>query len=111
MKKKYLFSLIATLTVLASCTTTPSTSVSSSSKSNNSQNTSTSSTISNSSSSSSSLSSSSSNSSSSTIKPEEKVVQLLSEINLDNIVSYNFIDRSYSYNSYNNSKYIVTGNV
>lgn len=106
MKKKYLFSLIATLTVLASCTTTPSTSVSSSSKSNNSQNTSTSSTISNSSS-----SSSSSNSSSSTIKPEEKVVQLLSEINLDNIVSYNFIDRSYSYNSYNNSKYIVTGNV
>ena len=52
-----------------------------------------------------------SNSSSSTIKPEEKVVQLLSEINLDNIVSYNFIDRSYSYNSYNNSKYIVTGNV
>ena len=116
MKKKYLFSLIATLTVLASCTTTPSTSVSSSSKSNNSQNTSTSSTISNSSSSSSSLSSSSSsssssNSSSSTIKPEEKVVQLLSEINLDNIVSYNFIDRSYSYNFYNNSKYIVTGNV
>lgn len=116
MKKKYLFSLIATLTVLASCTTTPSTSVSSSSKSNNSQNTSTSSTISNSSSSSSSLSSSSSsssssNSSSSTIKPEVKVVQLLSEINLDNIVSYNFIDRSYSYNSYNNSKYIVTGNV
>lgn len=116
MKKKYLFSLIATLTVLASCTTTPSTSVSSYSKSNNSQNTSTSSTISNSSSSSSSLSSSSSsssssNSSSSTIKPEEKVVQLLSEINLDNIVSYNFIDRSYSYNSYNNSKYIVTGNV
>ncbi|MEI3532693.1 MAG: hypothetical protein V8Q90_03605 [Bacilli bacterium] len=116
MKKKYLFSLIATLTVLASCTTTPSTSVSSSSKSNNSQNTSTSSTISNSSSSSSSLSSSSSsssssNSSSSTIKPKEKVVQLLSEINLDNIVSYNFIDRSYSYNSYNNSKYIVTGNV
>lgn len=116
MKKKYLFSLIATLTVLASCTTTPSTSVSSSSKSNNSQNTSTSSTISNSSSSSSSLSSSSSsssssNSSSSTIKPEEKVVQLLSEINLNNIVSYNFIDRSYSYNSYNNSKYIVTGNV
>lgn len=116
MKKKYLFSLIATLTVLASCTTTPSTSVSSSSKSNNSQNTSTSSTISNSSSSSSSLSSSSSsssssNSSSSTIKPEEKVVQLLSEINLDNIVSYNFIDRSYSYNSYNNSKYIVTGNI
>lgn len=116
MKKKYLFSLIATLTVLASCTTTPSTSVSSSSKSNNSQNTSTSSTISNSSSSSSSLSSSSSsssssNSSSSTIKPEEKVVQLLSKINLDNIVSYNFIDRSYSYNSYNNSKYIVTGNV
>lgn len=116
MKKKYLFSLIATLTVLASCTTTPSTSVSSSSKSNNSQNTSTSSTISNSSSSSSSLSSSSSsssssNSSSSTIKPEEKVVLLLSEINLDNIVSYNFIDRSYSYNSYNNSKYIVTGNV
>lgn len=116
MKKKYLFSLIATLTVLASCTTTPSTSVSSSSKSNNSQNTSTSSTISNSSSSSSSLSSSSSsssssNSSSSKIKPEEKVVQLLSEINLDNIVSYNFIDRSYSYNSYNNSKYIVTGNV
>lgn len=116
MKKKYLFSLIATLTVLASCTTTPSTSVSSSSKSNNSQNTSTSSTISNSSSSSSSLSSSSSsssssNSSSSAIKPEEKVVQLLSEINLDNIVSYNFIDRSYSYNSYNNSKYIVTGNV
>lgn len=116
MKKKYLFSLIETLTVLASCTTTPSTSVSSSSKSNNSQNTSTSSTISNSSSSSSSLSSSSSsssssNSSSSTIKPEEKVVQLLSEINLDNIVSYNFIDRSYSYNSYNNSKYIVTGNV
>ena len=116
MKKKYLFSLIATLTVLASCTTTPSTSVSSSSKSNNSQNTSTSSTISNSSSSSSSLSSSSSsssssNSSSSTTKPEEKVVQLLSEINLDNIVSYNFIDRSYSYNSYNNSKYIVTGNV
>lgn len=116
MKKKYLFSLIATLTVLASCTTTPSTSVSSSSKSNNSQNTSTSSTISNSSSSSSSLSSSSSsssssNNSSSTIKPEEKVVQLLSEINLDNIVSYNFIDRSYSYNSYNNSKYIVTGNV
>lgn len=116
MKKKYLFSLIATLTVLASCTTTPSTSVSSSSKSNNSQNTSTSSPISNSSSSSSSLSSSSSsssssNSSSSTIKPEEKVVQLLSEINLDNIVSYNFIDRSYSYNSYNNSKYIVTGNV
>lgn len=116
MKKKYLFSLIATLTVLASCTTTPSTSFSSSSKSNNSQNTSTSSTISNSSSSSSSLSSSSSsssssNSSSSTIKPEEKVVQLLSEINLDNIVSYNFIDRSYSYNSYNNSKYIVTGNV
>lgn len=116
MKKKYLFSLIATLTVLASCTTTPSTSVSSSSNSNNSQNTSTSSTISNSSSSSSSLSSSSSsssssNSSSSTIKPEEKVVQLLSEINLDNIVSYNFIDRSYSYNSYNNSKYIVTGNV
>ncbi len=116
MKKKYLFSLIATLTILASCTTTPSTSVSSSSKSNNSQNTSTSSTISNSSSSSSSLSSSSSsssssNSSSSTIKPEEKVVQLLSEINLDNIVSYNFIDRSYSYNSYNNSKYIVTGNV
>lgn len=116
MKKKYLFSLIATLTVLASCTTTPSTSVSSSSKSNNSQNTSTSSTISNSSSSSSSLtssssSSSSSNSSSSTIKPEEKVVQLLSEINLDNIVSYNFIDRSYSYNSYNNSKYIVIGNV
>lgn len=116
MKKKYLFSLIATLTVLASCTTTPSTSVSSSSKSNNSQNTSTSSTISNSSSSSSSLSSSSSsssssNSSSSTIKPEEKVVQLLSEINLDNIVSYNFIGRSYSYNSYNNSKYIVTGNV
>lgn len=116
MKKKYLFSLIATLTVLASCTTTPSTSVSSSSKSNNSQNTSTSSTISNSSSSSSSLSSSSlssssSNSSSSTIKHEEKVVQLLSEINLDNIVSYNFIDRSYSYNSYNNSKYIVTGNV
>lgn len=116
MKKKYLFSLIATLTVLASCTTTPSTSVSSSSKSNNSQNTSTSSTISNSSSSSSSLSSSSSsssssNSSSSTIKPEEKVVQLLSEINLDNIVSYNIIDRSYSYNSYNNSKYIVTGNV
>lgn len=116
MKKKYLFSLIATLTVLASCTTTPSTSVSSSSKSNNSQNTSTSSTISNSSSSSSSLSSSSSsssssNSSSSTIKPEEKVVQLLSEIKLDNIVSYNFIDRSYSYNSYNNSKYIVTGNV
>ena len=116
MKKKYLFSLIATLTVLASCTTTPSTSVSSSSKSNNSQNTSTSSTISNSSSSSSSLSSSSSSSSSSTsssstIKPEEKVVQLLSEINLDNIVSYNFIDRSYSYNSYNNSKYIVTGNV
>lgn len=116
MKKKYLFSLIATLTVLASCTTTPSTSVSSSSKSNNSQNTSTSSTISNSSSSSSSLSSSSSsssssNSSSSTIEPEEKVVQLLSEINLDNIVSYNFIDRSYSYNSYNNSKYIVTGNV
>lgn len=116
MKKEYLFSLIATLTVLASCTTTPSTSVSSSSKSNNSQNTSTSSTISNSSSSSSSLSSSSSsssssNSSSSTIKPEEKVVQLLSEINLDNIVSYNFIDRSYSYNSYNNSKYIVTGNV
>ena len=116
MKKKYLFSLIATLTGLASCTTTPSTSVSSSSKSNNSQNTSTSSTISNSSSSSSSLSSSSSsssssNSSSSTIKPEEKVVQLLSEINLDNIVSYNFIDRSYSYNSYNNSKYIVTGNV
>lgn len=116
MKKKYLFSLIATLTVLASCTTTPSASVSSSSKSNNSQNTSTSSTISNSSSSSSSLSSSSSsssssNSSSSTIKPEEKVVQLLSEINLDNIVSYNFIDRSYSYNSYNNSKYIVTGNV
>lgn len=116
MKKKYLFSLIATLTVLASCTTTPSTSVSSSSKSNNSQNTSTSSTISNSSSSSSSLSSSSSsssssNSSSSTIKPEEKVVQLLSEINLDNIVSYKFIDRSYSYNSYNNSKYIVTGNV
>lgn len=116
MKKKYLFSLIATLTVLASCTTTPSTSVSSSSKSNNSQNTSTFSTISNSSSSSSSLSSSSSsssssNSSSSTIKPEEKVVQLLSEINLDNIVSYNFIDRSYSYNSYNNSKYIVTGNV
>lgn len=116
MKKKYLFSLIATLTVLASCTTTPSTSVSSSSKSNNSQNTSTSSTISNSSSSSSSLSnssssSSSSNSSSSTIKPEEKMVQLLSEINLDNIVSYNFIDRSYSYNSYNNSKYIVTGNV
>ena len=116
MKKKYLFSLIATLTVLASCTTTPSTSVSSSSKSNNSQNTSTSSTISNSSSSSSSLSSSSSsssssNSSTSTIKPEEKVVQLLSEINLDNIVSYNFIDRSYSYNSYNNSKYIVTGNV
>ena len=116
MKKKYLFSLIATLTVLASCTTTPSTSVSSSFKSNNSQNTSTSSTISNSSSSSSSLSSSSSsssssNSSSSTIKPEEKVVQLLSEINLDNIVSYNFIDRSYSYNSYNNSKYIVTGNV
>ena len=112
MKKKYLFSLIATLTVLASCTTTPSTSVSSSSKSNNSQNTSTSSTISNSSSSSSSLSSSSSsssssNSSSSTIKPEEKVVQLLSEINLDNIVSYNFIDRSYSYNSYNNSKYIL----
>lgn len=106
MKKKYLFSLIATLTVLASCTTTPSTSVSSSSKSNNSQNTSTSSTISNSSS-----SSSSSNSSSSTIKPEEKVVQLLSEINLDNIVSYNFIDRSYSYNFYNNSKYIVTGNV
>lgn len=116
MKKKYLFSLIATLTVLASCTTTPSTSVSLSSNSNNSQNTSTSSTISNSSSSSSSLSSSSSsssssNSSSSTIKPEEKVVQLLSEINLDNIVSYNFIDRSYSYNSYNNSKYIVTGNV
>lgn len=116
MKKKYLFSLIATLTILASCTTTPSTSVSSSSNSNNSQNTSTSSTISNSSSSSSSLSSSSSsssssNSSSSTIKPEEKVVQLLSEINLDNIVSYNFIDRSYSYNSYNNSKYIVTGNV
>lgn len=116
MKKKYLFSLITTLTVLASCTTTPSTSVSSSSNSNNSQNTSTSSTISNSSSSSSSLSSSSSsssssNSSSSTIKPEEKVVQLLSEINLDNIVSYNFIDRSYSYNSYNNSKYIVTGNV
>lgn len=116
MKKKYLFSLIATLTVLASCTTTPSTSVSSSSKSNNSQNTSTSSTISNSSSSSSSLSSSSSsssssNSSSSTIKPEEKVVQLLSEINLNNIVSYNFIDRSYSYNSYNNSKYIVTVNV
>lgn len=116
MKKKYLFSLIATLTVLASCTTTPSTSVSSSSNSNNSQNTSTSSTISNSSSSSSSLSSSSSsssssNSSSSTIKPEEKVVQLLSEINLDNIVSYNFIDRSYSYNFYNNSKYIVTGNV
>lgn len=116
MKKKYLFSLIATLTVLASCTTTPSTSVSSSSNSNNSQNTSTSSTISNSSSSSSSLSSSSSssssnNSSTSTIKPEEKVVQLLSEINLDNIVSYNFIDRSYSYNSYNNSKYIVTGNV
>ena len=106
MKKKYLFSLIATLTVLASCTTTPSTSVSLSSNSNNSQNTSTSSTISNSSSSSSSLSSSSS-----TIKPEEKVVQLLSEINLDNIVSYNFIDRSYSYNSYNNSKYIVTGNV
>ena len=39
------------------------------------------------------------------------MVQLLSEINLDNIVSYNFIDRSYSYNSYNNSKYIVTGNV
>lgn len=116
MKKKYLFSLIATLTVLASCTTTPSTSFSSSSNSNNSQNTSTSSTISNSSSSSSSLSSSSSsssssNSSSSTIKPEEKVVQLLSEINLDNIVSYNFIDRSYSYNFYNNSKYIVTGNV
>lgn len=39
----------------------------------------------------------------------EKLIRLLNNVNLDNIVSYDFVDRSYSYNSYNGSKYIVTG--
>lgn len=39
----------------------------------------------------------------------EKLIRLLNNVDLDNIVSYDFVDRSYSYNSYNGSKYIVTG--
>ena len=39
----------------------------------------------------------------------EKLIRLLNNLDLDNIVSYDFVDRSYSYNSYNGSKYIVTG--
>lgn len=39
----------------------------------------------------------------------EKLIRLLNNVDLDNIVSYDFVDHSYSYNSYNGSKYIVTG--
>jgi len=39
----------------------------------------------------------------------EKLIGLLNNVDLDNIVSYDFVDRSYSYNSYTGSKYIVTG--
>ncbi len=42
---------------------------------------------------------------------QEKVVSLLSKININDITSYDFFDRSYAYNFYNGSKYIVSANV
>lgn len=42
---------------------------------------------------------------------QEKVVSLLSKININDITSYDFFDRSYAYNFYNGSKYIVTANL
>ena len=51
--------------------------------------------------------------SSSTISQEassEKLVSLLENIDLNKIVSYDFTDRSYTFNYFNNPKYYVTGN-
>lgn len=42
---------------------------------------------------------------------KEKLVSLLENIQKDRIVSYDFTDRSYSYNSYANTKYGVSGNI
>ena len=55
---------------------------------------------------------SSTTSSSATITPtKERIVSLLSNLDKDKVTSYDFVDRSYSYNFYNNSKYIVSGNI
>lgn len=40
----------------------------------------------------------------------EKLVSLLSSIDVNKVVSYDFVDRSYTFNYYNNPKYFVTGN-
>lgn len=100
-KKLLVLSQVAALLVLAGCgsentsSTTPS---------------STSSSTAISSTSSSSISSTSS--SSATVVPtKERIVSLLTELDQDKVTSYDFVDRSYAYNFYNNSKYIVSGNI
>lgn len=93
MKKKSLFILLGTILLASSCSNTPNSSSNSSSSnsSNGSEN-----------------SSSASNISEVT---SDRLVQLLNKINLDEIISYDLIDRSYAYMYYNNSQYIVSGDI
>lgn len=39
----------------------------------------------------------------------EKIAKKLSEFDLDQVISYDFVDRTYSYLYYNNAKYVVSG--
>lgn len=57
-----------------------------------------------------SISGNNSTSGSNQLTPNEKLVELLSKIDKEKIISYDFTDRSYSYNTYDGSKYLVTGN-
>ena len=100
-KKLLVLSQVAALLVLAGCGSENTSSTTPSSTSSSTVISSTS-----------SSSISSTSSSSATVAPtKERIVSLLTELDQDKVTSYDFVDRSYAYNFYNNSKYIVSGNI
>ena len=42
---------------------------------------------------------------------EQRLATLLKNVDINKVVSFDFEDRSYDFDTYNNSKYIITGNI
>lgn len=51
------------------------------------------------------------NNSNNTAPSEQRLATLLNNIDVNKVVSFDFEDRSYDFDTYNNSKYIITGNI
>lgn len=46
-----------------------------------------------------------------TAPSEQRLATLLNNIDINKVISFDFEDRSYDFDTYNNSKYIITGNI